>query len=253
MNRRKITLNLVLTALLTAISIILTRLFAIMVGPMFRITLGTIPIVGASIFLGPFYGMIVALASDFIGGMILPTGSYLIFPLIGQIIYGILPFHVVKLIRLVPSKLKDILVFILIPLISLLPVIFVFLNKGLPSYMANSGNLTFDTTFKVITLIVYFVFNILFLLLIYLSSRYTRLKKANIKVSEIALSIFITQIVADLIYGTLWKTFYMQLSFVPVIATQLIIVFITLPLLTVFTTLLGYTYQVSIGSKKSSK
>ena len=80
----------VVAVALMSLSIILTRLCGINIGETVRITLGRLPIMLASIWLGPIFGMIVGGAADLLGAM-LSTG---INPLltIPELLCGLLPY-----------------------------------------------------------------------------------------------------------------------------------------------------------------
>ena len=77
---KKDTNSLVKAALLTGLSVILTRFFAIMVPiaglPTIRIGFGDIPITMAGIILGPVYGALTGFASDVLGVLVNSQGAF---------------------------------------------------------------------------------------------------------------------------------------------------------------------------------
>ncbi|WP_353893694.1 folate family ECF transporter S component [Proteinivorax hydrogeniformans] len=98
-NDKKIpTQHLVYGAILMATSIALTRLVSIQL-PTTRIGFGPIPIITASILLGPATGALVGAGSDIIGIIIAPQGAPIFWIFMAQTLYGVIPFFVLKLFK----------------------------------------------------------------------------------------------------------------------------------------------------------
>ena len=75
-NKSKIkTKYLVMAAFLTALSIVLTRFFSVML-PEVRIGIGKVPIVMSGLLFGPMLGGISGAAADLVGMLLFPTGAY---------------------------------------------------------------------------------------------------------------------------------------------------------------------------------
>lgn len=70
--------SMVLSAMLTAISILLTRIASPQISDAVRLSFGTIPIMLAGIVCGPIYGFAVGIIADFLGFWLNPMGSSLI-------------------------------------------------------------------------------------------------------------------------------------------------------------------------------
>lgn len=73
--------SMVLSAMLTAISILLTRFVSPQFGDAVRFSFGTIPIMLAGIVCGPMYGFVVGIIADFLGFVVNPMGSGIIWGL----------------------------------------------------------------------------------------------------------------------------------------------------------------------------
>lgn len=245
MKLRKYLLKLILTALFIVISLILTRSFSLLLGPMFRLSIGTIPIISASLILGPFYGGLVGFGSDLIGATLFPTGSFLIFPMIGQVLYGVLPWIFAKLFKTLQKRIKLPLLYIIMPILMAIPVIYLFTNKHLPTNIVGTSTTQITNTlrFSVTAIIVGLL--VISLGLSYLAKTKFFKNKSAVDVNNIALSIFLTQFLVDLVYGTIWKTLFLNTSLIFVLSMQLFIVFALLPLLTIFTALTAHTYKLS--------
>lgn len=94
MNTKKTmtTKHIVLVALFTAMSVILSRVLVVYVlGGTKRISFASIPIFIGSLYLGPFYGGIIGALTDIIGSIMFPVGDFNILFTIAPTISGILP------------------------------------------------------------------------------------------------------------------------------------------------------------------
>ena len=79
---------LVVSALLAAISIILSRFLVIQVGNSIRISFGNLPIFLAGFFFGPAVGMLVGAAADFVGATLLSGLGFNPILIIGPMLVG---------------------------------------------------------------------------------------------------------------------------------------------------------------------
>lgn len=68
--------TLTLMAMLTALSVILTRFLSINLGQYIRIGFGFVPNAIAGMLLGPVYAMMVAGVADVLGAVLFPSGAY---------------------------------------------------------------------------------------------------------------------------------------------------------------------------------
>ena len=82
---------LVSSAILAAISIILTRFFSIMLSENLRVGLGTLPIMLSGFMFGPLAGAITGIVADLVGVMINPMGTYHIGFTISSMLQGLIP------------------------------------------------------------------------------------------------------------------------------------------------------------------
>lgn len=91
MNKKLSTKVLVSSAILAAISIILTRFFSVMLTENLRIGLGTLPIMLSGFMFGPFAGAITGTVSDLVGVMINPMGTYHLGFTLSSMLQGLIP------------------------------------------------------------------------------------------------------------------------------------------------------------------
>lgn len=115
--------NLVKAAMLTAISIILSRVFGIQLSPNIKISFGTLPLMLTGMFFGPLLGALAGFASDAIGIIINLGGTFHPGFTLSAILTGMVPGLIFKY-----GKKKNLNLRILI----LLVILFVYgINHGL--------------------------------------------------------------------------------------------------------------------------
>jgi ECF transporter S component (folate family) len=97
------TYSLTLASLLIALSIVLTRFASAVIPlgglPSIRIGLGPIPIIIASLVLGPQWGFAVGAVADVVGVTLFPQGSPIFLIFVAQGLYGVLPHYFKLLFR----------------------------------------------------------------------------------------------------------------------------------------------------------
>lgn len=100
MNKKISTRNLVITAVLTALSVILTRVFSVQLTNEMRIGIGPLPIIMVGIAFGPLLGALSGLSADLIGFMINAGGQFhagfTFSSLLTGLIPGIIAFYFLK-------------------------------------------------------------------------------------------------------------------------------------------------------------
>lgn len=97
-------------ALLTALSVILTRFFSVMILPTVRVGFGSIPLGMAGIMFGPVVGGVVGFVSDIIGVLILPQGAFHPGFTLSSILQGVIPGLIFLMIRKTAGT-KDLITF----------------------------------------------------------------------------------------------------------------------------------------------
>lgn len=82
---------LVRAAILTALSVILTRFFSIMITENLRVGIGTLPIMLSGLMFGPLVGAITGFVADIVGVLINPMGSFHPGFTLSSVLQGLLP------------------------------------------------------------------------------------------------------------------------------------------------------------------
>ena len=93
------TRTIVIMGLMIALSIVLTRFFAINIGPTVRLSLGSIAAMLTGMWFGPVAGFIAGAASDVIGLMIAPSGAWLPLITLSAGLWGAIPALLTGLIK----------------------------------------------------------------------------------------------------------------------------------------------------------
>ena len=108
--KKKATYYLVVSGLLIGLSIVLTRVFSInliIAGvPASRLSVGYLPIMLASILLGPVWGMGVGALADVVGFLLFPSGTYFPPITLTSALVGMLPYVFMRLTGNWPQWLK---------------------------------------------------------------------------------------------------------------------------------------------------
>ena len=210
--------------------------------PFLRISLGgPAIIIFSSIFLGPFYGLLVGAGSDLLGYFALDFSGYAYMPQISAIyaLLGFLPYFVFTLIKNVKSK-KTMLIIegSVLGAIFLAVSLFVILNDSMTMY---STTYTFETWQKIVipvVLALLLAFVIIFTILFDKRSS-KKDEKPLLNTYQLSMALFIVELVVMVLFGTLMKgwAFGFQTYFA-ILICQIIVLFINVPLNIVLITLL---------------
>lgn len=108
---KKNVFKIVISALLISLSVVLTRLLSTDIPiaggiPGSRLGIGFLPIMLASILLGPIYGACVGAASDLLGFFLFPKGAYFPPITLTSALVGVIPYFIIKILKTPPKHLK---------------------------------------------------------------------------------------------------------------------------------------------------
>lgn len=110
---RKTTYAVVVSGLLTALSIVLTRVFAanfpVFGVPAARLSIGFVPVMLAGMLCGPLWGMAVGGVADALGFLLFPSGVYFPPITLTSMLAGLLPALVMRYAGKAPEWLKALL------------------------------------------------------------------------------------------------------------------------------------------------
>lgn len=248
---RRIVTSITLSGLFIALSVILQRFLVIPFGmpSLYRLSLGNVPIIMASLFLGPIYGGIVGAASDLLGATIFPVGSLLIWPIISSTLYGVLPWLILKLIVMINKKVKFPLLYPFLGIMFIILELFIFLNDSVRHpFNKTLDPLQFTTGVRIGFTAVMIVFIIgLVLIFHFLEKRYKNVVESRYTgaPSQLALAVFLMAIIVDVLYSSWWKMDAFGSDFIVSVFFHTAIMFILLPFQTGILSVLGNVYAKS--------
>lgn len=231
--------------LFIAIAVILQKVLAINyipIIPFVRISPGgPAIIIFASILLGPWYGLLVGAASDVIGYALFDASGFGFFPTITLIyaVLGLLPYFVFSLFKKVRSnKLSLIFIIAFMAICLTIVSIFLFLNNTLTLFSK-----TYDITLlmKILIPSLMLLLFVCLLLFIILYNRRVRANNENLPLypAQTSFALIIVELVVMVIFGSLMKAIAFGFeTFWVILFSQLIIMFVNIPLNTIVITIL---------------
>lgn len=236
MNRLTAIKKISIAALLMAFSILFTRFLSVPLG-FFRLSLGSVPILAASLILGPLYGGIVGAASDFFGNAIIfGFGSTLPWPLIASTLQGVLPwllFYLLKKVRKATEKVAPIFIAMALVWIAITVSVFILQTISVPTATDGSNTYTLDLPTKLlISAISLLVLIGLAIGLYFINKAFSqrRFNSDGPNLLEVATMVFIIDLLLEVIYSPLWKLFTWNIDYLATLFIQIIIFVALFPL-----------------------
>ena len=221
-----------LSALLLALTIILTRITPLQNFPLIpwvRISLGPALIIFTSLLCGPLYGAIVGAGSDILGIVLFPNSlGYGINPLFTVVygLLGILPWLIYFLVKKVKNQQIP-----LICLISAMILIFAALVVLMFFSPIISANYSFELYHKIIIVSVAFVLMVGMLIsLLLMNKHFTKKYGEILSLYKIAFVCLVSEFFLMLLLNSWVKSFYFEVDFLIVFFASAIVFFINVPL-----------------------
>ena len=236
-----------LSALLLALTIILTRMTPLQNFPLIpwvRISLGPALIIFASILLGPIYGAIVGAGSDILGIVLFPNSlGYGINPLFTLVygLLGVLPWLIYFLMKRVKNPYIS-----PICLGSAMILLFAFLAIFIFNSSIIAENYSFELWHKILIVSIAFVLMIATTIALIFINKYYHKKYGDIfSPYKIAFVSLISEILLMLLLNSWVKTITFEVNYLIIFFAQAIVFFIDVPLNTfVVTGLLLLTNKI---------
>ncbi|MGI6713978.1 MAG: ECF transporter S component [Bacilli bacterium] len=201
-----------LTAMMITFSVLITRFMPGVQLGVYRFSLGAIPIVLASLILGPFWGGIVGAFSDILGALLFPVGPFIIWPLLGSTLFGIVPSMLLLLIKKIRHRFPiRFLLYFLMGAIVLFISAFVIFSTSFTyrATMDTEATINFTLYWKIFTPIILVLLGFAIVVALEIFEKKFNSKKdidyLQITLTEVALIIFITDFIIDVLYGPIWK------------------------------------------------
>lgn len=250
-NQRKIVLSITFSGFLIALAIILQRFFVIPFGvpSLYRISLGNIPIIMASLFLGPLFGGLVGAASDLIGIALVPVGTFVIWPTITAVFYGVFPWVFLTLIKVFNKRVKFPLLYPVLLFIFITLFTYVLMHDEVRNPISSTRPpLVFTPLFKTLfSLGLALLVSSVSVLGFMLDRKYKATTNDSVTGSptQLALAILFTAFITDVIYTSWWKLEVYHVNYMVSVFFHTAIMFILFPIQTSLITLLGRIFTRS--------
>ena len=201
------TASLVKAALLAAISIVLTRVFSIMIPlggmPALRIGFGTLPIMISGMLFGPLIGALTGVVADLIGVMLNPMGGtffpgFTLSAAMNGLIAGLL-FHTFKIHK---KKTNYTMANAIVILMFLLIILGILLTSGVIIFV--NGKAQIAEPFAMFVVLVAYLLSIAFMLIPVISPKRLNLKDAVYGFDKIAFAVTVDYLIVSLVMNTEW-------------------------------------------------
>ncbi len=235
MNNKKIidTRALVGASLLTAISIVLTRVFSFILPlaglPALRIGFGEIPIIISGIIYGPLLGGITGALADLIGVMVNPQGAFFPGFTLSSILWGAIPGVLYSLIKKNKFRFNFNVINGMVLTIIAVGIVFVlFDNKVLA--MKNGAYYMYDKPMHLIYAVLYVLIVALFITIPFIITRNGKIKNDVYSLDKIAFMITIPYIIISLGLNTLWLSIMFKKGFLILLPGRILAGLIIIPL-----------------------
>lgn len=235
MNNRKLlnTRALVGASLLTAISIVLTRVFSIMVPlaglPALRIEFGPIPLIISGILYGPLWGGLAGIIADLIGVMINPMGAYFPGFTLSSMLWGALPGALNLLVKRNNIKINyNIINGTVLTMIATGIVFVLFDNKVLA--MKDGAYFIYDKPMSIIYPILYVLIVGLFIAIPFFMTRKKEARDNAYSIDKIAFMVSVAYIVISLGLNTLWLSMMFNKGVIAFLPGRILAAIVMIPL-----------------------
>ncbi|OQA79322.1 MAG: Folate transporter FolT [Tenericutes bacterium ADurb.Bin239] len=240
-----------LSAFLIAISVIVQRFLVIPFGmpSLYRLSLGNLPIIMASLYLGPIFGAIVGAASDLLGATLFPVGTLIIWPVISSTLYGVVPWLFLKVVVYLDKKIKIPFFYVFLAIIFIVLELYIFINPSVRHPFNNNADpIMFTIPFRVIfTIVLTAIISGLIAIFYYLRKKYPKgpYEKYTGAPTSLAFTLMLMTFFVDILYSSWWKMFQFKVDFFVSVFFHSLILFILLPFQVTLLIILSNVYAQS--------
>jgi len=246
-NKRLInTKALVGASLLTAISIVLTRMLSIMIPlaglPALRIEFGMIPLIIAGILYGPLWGGLAGIIADLIGVMINPMGAYFPGFTISSMLWGALPGVLYLLVKRNNFKINyNIINGVALTGIATCIVVVLFDNKVLA--VKDGTYYMYDKPMPMIYAILYISIVAALILIPFVMTRKDKAKRDLYSIDKIAFIVTVSYVIISLVLNTFWLSIMYNKGFIAFLPGRILAALIMIPLHTTIVYTLSKSFK----------
>lgn len=231
---QKITLSGLFIALITILQKVVAINY-ISIVPFVRVSFGGCALlIFASVFLGPWYGLLIGAASDILGYFIFDPKTMGFFPQITAIytLMGLVSYFFFVLVRFIKNK-KVMMVteYSVFTLLFIGITLFITLSESITLY---SSTYVLELWQKItIPIIIFLLFSLLIILNYFMDKYFSKKSDERIyfNVYQISFACFLIEVIVMILFGTLMKGFAFGFQTYPaILITQIIVAFFNIPL-----------------------
>ena len=234
MNRRgNVIRKMALTAVMLVLNLIFNRLFMFLsITPFNKIGIADVFTIFTSVYVGPFYGMVVGGFGDMLGALLLPTGAINWLITAAKFVSGALPGLLYLIFKRIQNK--KLFKYISYGFMTSICVVLTVLINVFPETNLGGTNVSFVLWERI-------VFPILTFLLCFLLFFFLHFfeKKFHFESNyDLWFIVIIYELMFPLIINTIIKASYFQVSFIPIFVVQLLLFVVDIVLIVVVLNLL---------------
>ena len=241
------------SSLFIALGVILSRFVSVpaLFGlPFLKISFSPSIVMFSSIYLGPFFGLIVGSLVDIIGALLFPTGAFNPLYTIPAALTGLMPGLVYIFIRKI--KIEDKFPFVSLISISAFDVFIIFFMIFNNSIKSESGKKEYilEPWMKIGIIILALVLSVLFFVLVYLLKKKFKNRKINnyYNIYIVASSVFITYFIFKIPIGSMIQAILLDWDFLIILLSRMLTGFIT-SFVHIFLISVALNVSLSVGIK----
>ena len=228
------TSGLVKAALLAAISIILTRLFSIMVPlgglPALRVGFGSLPLIVSGMMLGPVIGGVTGIVSDVVGYLMNPQGAYFPGFTLSSALFGVIPGLLFKTFKIHRQKFNFNFLNAIMIMIFLIGMVWVMIGSGVIALTSRGITVSDDASFYLFAAV--FVVAILFVIMPFWMSKNLKNTSGFIGLDKLSFTVMITYILISLLLNTYWLSIMFGKGFLIFLPGRVVAAIPTIPVYT---------------------
>ncbi|MBF4694036.1 folate family ECF transporter S component [Fusibacter ferrireducens] len=228
------TSSLVKAALLAAISIVLTRVFSIMVPlgglPALRVGFGNIPIILSGMLFGPLAGGITGLISDLLGYIMSPQGAYFPGFTLSSTLLGIIPGVLYKTLKIQKQRFNYNYVNAMMVLSLAVGIIWVLFRSEVVG--VNNGHLILNDTASIYLFAGISGVALLFGIMPFWISKHMKGAIPKIGLDKLTFTVTLTYVLVSLLMNTYWLSIMFGKGFMIFLPGRVVAAIPTIPIYT---------------------
>ncbi|WP_175438355.1 folate family ECF transporter S component [Fusibacter sp. 3D3] len=228
------TSSLVKAALLAAISIVLTRVFSLMVPlgglPALRVGFGSVPIMLSGMLFGPLMGGITGFISDLLGYMMNPQGAYFPGFTLSSALFGIIPGLLFKTLKIQKQRFNYNFVNVIMIMGFAVGMIWVMFSSEVIGI--TGGRLVFNDTSAIYLIVSVIAVALLFGIMPFGISKYMKGKTERIGLDKLTFTVTLTYVLISLLMNTYWLSIMFGKGFMIFLPGRIVAAIPTIPIYT---------------------